>query len=240
MQDCRSKQRTTSLDSRARSTSAASATMSSLTTPRDETETEEGPFAYAGSGSESDEKKNEDKGEHFKVNVHALSSDDDAVIGEETDNDEAETNMSTDQARGDEEILPRLTSMPVSDSAENFKIVDIENRGNIIFPISGDVIQPIPPCSPAMLIPPRRVMIIPPESCPGPLATPVPLPTPEIPPNPDPVILLHLREPQLQDPATRRRILRKFRQWSNNRRLLPLPGFPQKRTHLLALLISPF
>jgi hypothetical protein len=80
--------------------------MSLLATPRDETETEEDPFADAGSGSESDAKENEDKGEHFKVNVHALSSDDDAVTGEETENDEAETNMSTDQAQGDEEIRP--------------------------------------------------------------------------------------------------------------------------------------
>ncbi len=138
MQDCRRKQRTSSSDSRARSPSAASAAMSSLATPRDETETEEDPFADAGSGSESDERKSEEKGEHFKVNVHALSSDDDAVTGEETENEEAESNMDTDQAHGDEEIPPRLTSTPVSESAAIFKIVDIENRVNGIFPIPGD------------------------------------------------------------------------------------------------------
>jgi hypothetical protein len=138
MQDCRSKQRTTFSDSRARSPSAASAAMSSLATPRDETETEEDPFADAGSGSESDERKNENKGEHFKVKVHALSSDDDAVTGEETENEEAESNMDTDHAQGDEEIPPRLTSTPISNPAAIFKIVDIENRGNLIFPPSGD------------------------------------------------------------------------------------------------------
>ena len=112
--------------------------MSSLATPRDETETEEDPFAEAGSGSESDERKNEEKGEQFKVNVHALSSDDDAVTGEETENEEAESNMDTDHAHGDDEIPPRMTSTPVSESAEIFKIVDIEKRANVIFPILGD------------------------------------------------------------------------------------------------------
>ncbi len=70
--------------------------------------------------------------------MRALSSDDDAVTGEETENEEAESNIDTDQAHGDEEIPPRLTSTPVSDSAAIFKIVDIENRGNGIFPIPGD------------------------------------------------------------------------------------------------------
>jgi hypothetical protein len=112
--------------------------MSSLATPRDETEREEDPFADAGSGSESDKRKNENNGENFKVNVHALSSDDDAVTGEETENEEAESNMDTDHAQGDEEIPPRLTSTPVSKPAATFKIVDIENRGNLIFPPSGD------------------------------------------------------------------------------------------------------
>jgi hypothetical protein len=114
--------------------------MSSLATPRDETETEEDPFADAdaGSGSESDGRKNDEKGEKFKVNVHALSSDDDVVTGEETENEEAESNMDTDHANGDDEIPPRMTSTPVSESAEIFKIVDIESRANAIFPILGD------------------------------------------------------------------------------------------------------
>ena len=108
--------------------------MSSLATPRDETETEEDPFADASSGSDSEERKDEENGESFKVNVHALSSDDDAVTGEETENEETESNMDTDHAQGDDEIPPRSTSTPVSEPAATFKIVDIEDRGNLIFP----------------------------------------------------------------------------------------------------------
>jgi hypothetical protein len=112
--------------------------MSSLATPRDETETEEDPFADAGSGSDSEERKDENNGGSFKVNVHALSSDDDAVTGEETENEETESNMDTGHAQGDDEIPPRSTSTPVSEPAATFKIVDIEDRGNLIFPPSGD------------------------------------------------------------------------------------------------------
>ncbi len=128
MQDCWSNQPTSSSDPSARSPSAAFAAMSSLATPRDETETEEDPFADAGSGSESEGRKDENNGESFKVNVHALSSDDDAVTGEETENEENESNMDTDHAQGDDEIPPRSTSTPVSEPAANFKIVDIEDR----------------------------------------------------------------------------------------------------------------
>ena len=69
--------------------------MSSLNMPRDETETEEDPFADEGSGSENDGREEGGEGPPAKLNVHALSTDDDAVTGEES---EEETNMDTDHA----------------------------------------------------------------------------------------------------------------------------------------------
>ena len=69
--------------------------MSSINAPRDETETEEDPFADEGSGSEHDGREEGGDGPPVKLNVHALSTDDDAVTGEES---EEETNMDTDHA----------------------------------------------------------------------------------------------------------------------------------------------
>jgi len=69
--------------------------MSSTNVPRDETETEEDPFADEGSGSGQDEREDGGQDPPVKLNVHALSSDDDVVTGEES---EEETNMDTDNA----------------------------------------------------------------------------------------------------------------------------------------------
>jgi len=100
--------------------------MSSLNAPRDETETEEDPFADEGSGSEHDGREEGGEGPPAKLNVHALSTDDDAVTGEES---EEETNMDTDHATAGEDgpppIPPLSASTPTRSEKQTFRIVDI-------------------------------------------------------------------------------------------------------------------
>ena len=112
--------------------------MSSLNAPRDETETEEDPFADEGSGSENDGREEGGEGPPAKLNVHALSTDDDAVTGEES---EEETNMDTDHAAGGEDgpppIPPLSASTPTRSETQTFRIVDIVCSN--IFKNPGDV-----------------------------------------------------------------------------------------------------
>jgi hypothetical protein len=100
--------------------------MSSLNMPRDETETEEDPFADEGSGSENEGRKEGGDGSPARINVHALSTDDDAVTGEES---EEETNMDTDHAGGGGDglapIPPLSASTPTRAEEQPFRIVDI-------------------------------------------------------------------------------------------------------------------
>jgi hypothetical protein len=100
--------------------------MSSLNMPRDETETEEDPFADEGSGSENEGGEEGGDGPPAKINMHALSTDDDAVTGEES---EDETNMDTDHAAGGDDgpapIPPLSASTPTRAEEQPFRIVDI-------------------------------------------------------------------------------------------------------------------
>jgi hypothetical protein len=102
--------------------------MSSTNVPRDETETEEDPFADEGSGSGQDEREDGGQDPPVKLNVHALSSDDDVVTGEES---EEETNMDTDNAaaivgEGATPPIPPLSaSTPTRTETQTFRIVDI-------------------------------------------------------------------------------------------------------------------
>jgi hypothetical protein len=111
--------------------------MSTINAPRDETETEEDPFADEGSGSENDGREEGGEGPPAKLNVHALSTDDDAVTGEES---EEETNMDTDHAAGGEDSLPPIpplsASTPTRTEKQPFRIVDIVS--STIFKNPGD------------------------------------------------------------------------------------------------------